>query len=72
MKIANPYKCDGDGCGRMKEATNHWLIGIAGPKLITIHQWTDGAPDAENAVHLCGIECAQKWLNRSLAKQVGQ
>jgi hypothetical protein len=81
LKIANPYRCDADGCGRAKESTNHWLLIFLEDDGAEVLRWDDFK--AENGyenvdgtrrmpAHLCGIECAQKWLNRAMAKLVGQ
>jgi hypothetical protein len=68
-KLANPWKCDADGCGILRaNDTNHWLIlfvswdGEDGKKtpILLVQPWNDRTAELEEARHACGIPCALK------------
>lgn len=69
MKVQHPWQCD--ICGRTKGPSNHWWIGYPHshpPKGLVIQRWDDALAAAEGAghVHLCGLQCATRWVTRFL------
>lgn len=72
MKNLNPFQCD--ICNTPKQATNHWWLGYLvkndqnSPVAAAIELWNDFLADQAPVAHLCGIECAQKWLTQQLDK----
>jgi hypothetical protein len=69
-KLENPWRCD--ICKRIKEPTNGWLIGMATTWEFRVLTWDDAQAEVDGAVHLCGVECAQKWLNEQLGRMVSK
>ena len=61
-------KCD--ICKREKEAVNHWYMGNVTvehglPQSVEILSWKDYSADDYD--HLCGRECAQKYVEKFLS-----
>lgn len=73
MKIAQPWKCD--ICGRQKGATNHWWIGYphsfpARGACVQIWDEALAAIEQTGLVHLCGLQCVNRWINLFLPSLV--
>lgn len=80
MKIPDPWKCD--ECGGNKTPTNHWFLGLPQSlfavgvlhekfKGSAVVEWHDKLAEMEGVKHICGIECAQKYSGKELAKVYG-
>jgi hypothetical protein len=64
MKI-EVYKCD--VCGTVKGESNHWYIGSFDPAAFNIYPW-EGERRGDWIKHICGQQCAQKFLENWLSK----
>jgi hypothetical protein len=60
------YKCD--GCGRVKQDSNHWwqFVRLPGPRIV-VFAWDCPVRD-ENAkvLHLCGEGCVMKAVTTAM------
>lgn len=66
MKV-DTYSCD--VCEVQKGATNHWFVGgVFGDTGAFVQPWAAATTTLSNNVHLCGLDCAAKWLLRKLEK----
>jgi hypothetical protein len=71
MKLDAPWRCD--KCNRLKEPTNGWLVGhYPAPDSFSIWQWNEELAEKELSVHLCGVECGQKWTTEQMGKLVNR
>lgn len=68
----NTHACD--ICKTLKKEINHWYKGvtlssIATPEMIglSVYSWDADLPQLATITHLCGIECAMKWVGRRLS-----
>ena len=67
--IVETLKCD--VCGKLRvNDSNHWLEGsmlpAAGQQVIRLAPV--GLLKADQTVHLCGQECAMKWLGNKIGE----
>lgn len=59
MEIST-LKCD--ECGKLRlNDSNHWLEGVAAPGYATVARLGE-LQTRSTKVHLCGQECAMKWV----------
>jgi len=72
MKV-DTFSCD--VCGELRKDTNHWFLAFSnfGKPEFTITEvalkvWSEHEAKFGGYVHLCGIECATKFVARELAK----
>ncbi len=69
MAKVESYRCD--ICGTLKKEANHWFVAVRVPYGAHIYVWD--APcaghDHENIAHLCGSECATKFMMRCLSQE---
>lgn len=80
MKIAQPYRCDGPGCKKLREDDfNHWWLvalfrdpeahGGEARFFVNILPWDDRqADECGDYRHACGIDCAQKIAAHLMAQ----
>ena len=65
MKI-DTFRCD--GCGALKDKSNHWWLVAEYPGELLVAQWTDELAalrtDKEQWRHYCGRECVQKAIEK--------
>jgi hypothetical protein len=73
-KIPNPWQCD--ICSTPKKPSNGWFVAlIEFPKTeserVVIMKWNDSLAEQEGVSHICGLDCASRWLVKELAKIYG-
>ena len=71
MKV-DTFACD--ICGTQKKETNHWFMSwtTENPKGVTVILWTPELVRTDSTSHLCGIECATKWVAKQLSEGKGE
>lgn len=64
------YKCD--ECGAVKAEANHWFLAciMFGPRFV-ITPWGSELPDTASPLHLCGLSCAVKAMQKSMQEVSG-
>lgn len=62
MKVVG-YQCD--GCGVMKQKSNHWVLVRVSRRSVRYISWSD-AEARKPGLHLCGEGCAAKELSRRI------
>lgn len=71
---SNPFNCD--VCTHAKQETNHWLLGrpVYNPTVDSqiiigylVIKWDEELCEVLYTAHLCGLECAAKWLMKKLS-----
>ncbi len=79
MSKIDTWACD--ICARQKKEANHWILGFAGAQVrvnregveeiyamtFGVSVWTEHGAKVASA-HLCGIECATKWISKELSR----
>ena len=67
--MRNPDAFNCDVCGRLRGATNHWLVLLVTSfdGHLVIAEWDRAVAEAEGAKHACGNSCTQKLVERWLA-----
>lgn len=56
-----------DKCGAQKKTANHWFVAFLSNIGVRIEVWGENHA-APNAFHLCGLDCANKWMLEQLDK----
>lgn len=59
-----PFLCD--ACGNAKTVTNGWFLIWSNNGEIQIMPWKNDRCDDEGVMHVCGISCVLKIVNREL------
>lgn len=62
--LGNAFECD--ICKTGLKSYDGWFIGGSWMSLISILPWEVRAALIPSVAHLCGIECAQKWVGQRL------
>lgn len=72
MADLNTQTCD--MCPEVKKEVNHWFMGfVVKDGSVVIKPWNEATITTykligEQCYHLCGLDCASKWLMKQLAK----
>jgi hypothetical protein len=71
MAATQVYTCD--VCGVQRGETNHWFVAQQHTKLKfgewnAIHSPSEFMRDQQTAIHLCGQQCATKYLEKFLSR----
>jgi hypothetical protein len=64
--LGNAFECDICQALRKPESTG-WYIGMPGDVSLVVARWDDRMALYSSMKHLCGIECAQKWVGQQLS-----
>ena len=66
--IVESINCD--VCGAERQESNHWILAFRdGWRTVEFHPWSDkDAREQIGVKHLCGRECAQKYLDQVLGE----
>jgi hypothetical protein len=62
--------CDGPGCGKTKQESNHWwVIGVKADSMLIAQASYDRPMDERyNVSDFCGRECALKFISERMGK----
>jgi hypothetical protein len=79
-KIAEPYRCDGPGCGKQRSSdANHWwlirfvrMTGGSPQIFIEVMPWDPNTADLEATKHGCGINCMSAVVGNMAAQLVDE
>ena len=67
MSEVKTYRCD--WCKKLRvEDSNHWFKGYFSENGVLVAPLSSTCPAHDPDVHLCGIECSQKWLLSKLSE----
>ena len=69
--MSRPVQIVCDGCGKVKQQSNHWWIVAVEPQALLVAS-DDLRPQIQAQFDFCGTECALKFISEHMGKQAGK